>query len=72
MVGAKDRAAVSERDEDVPGVFDSEARAAYVGRLDPAIWGRIWIKGSLWLPRFVGVAFLQRGMGVMFVCESAI
>lgn len=38
---------MSEKDEDVcmyvPGVFDNKARTAYVGRLDPAIWGRIWI-----------------------------
>jgi hypothetical protein len=32
---------VSEKDEYVPSVFDNVALRAYVGRLDPAIWGMV-------------------------------
>ena len=42
MIGTKD-SEIWEGRECTWCVFDNEARTAYVGRLDPAIWGRIWI-----------------------------
>ena len=43
MIGTKD-SEIWEGRECTWCVFDNEARTAYVGRLDPAIWGRIWIR----------------------------